>query len=38
MIYFTRYDRGKTITMLNLCYHELMVKIKDHEGKKLLAG
>ena len=29
----TKYDRGKTITMLSLYYHELMRKIKEHKGK-----
>ena len=33
VIYFTRYDYGITITMLNLYYHELMGNIKGHEGK-----
>ena len=35
MIYSSRYDCGKTITMLSLYYHELMRKIKKHEGNVL---
>ena len=31
IIYFTRYDRGKSIRMLRLYYHELMGKIDEHE-------
>ena len=36
VIYSTRYDHHKTITMLSLHYHALMGKIKEHEGKKSL--
>ena len=36
MIYSTRYDRGRTGTMLSLCYHELMGNIQEHGGKKYL--
>ena len=36
MIYSTRYDHRKTITMLSQHYYELMGKIKEHEGKKSL--
>ena len=35
VIYFTRYKRGKIITMLNLHYHELMGKNNEHEGKNI---
>ena len=34
MIYFTRYVHSKSIKILSLCYHELMGKFKEHEGKK----
>ena len=33
VIYFTRYDDGKSI-MLSLYYHELVGKIEKHQGKK----
>ena len=36
VIYVTRYDHGKTITMLSLYYHELMEKIKQLEVKQYL--
>ena len=36
VIYSTRYDHGKTIAMCRLYYHELIGKIKEHEGKKYL--
>ena len=36
MIYFTRYVHRKLIKVLSLHYHELMGKIKEHEGKKYL--
>ena len=36
MICSTRYDRGRTGTMLSLCCHELMGNIQDHGGKKYL--
>ena len=35
-IYFTRYVHRKLIKMLSLHYHEVMGKIKEHEGKKYL--
>ena len=34
-IYFTRYDHGKSIFILNLYYHELMEKIEEYEGKNI---
>ena len=34
-IYFTRYDRGKSIKMVSLYYHKLRGKIENHEGKKI---
>ena len=37
VIYFTRYDCGKSIRMSSLCYHELMKKkIEEDERKKYL--
>ena len=36
VLYTARYDRNKTLTMLNLYYNELMGKIKEHKGKKYL--
>ena len=36
VIYSTRYDRGRTGTMLSLCCHELMGNIQEHGGKKYL--
>ena len=33
--YFTRYAHSKSIKTLSLHYHELMGKIKEHEGKKI---
>ena len=36
VIYSTRYDRGESITKLNLYYHELTAKIEEHQGKKYL--
>ena len=36
MIYSTRYVHSKSIKMLNLYYHELMGKDKEHERKKHL--
>ena len=36
IIYFTRYDRGKSITILSLCYHELIGNMKEHEVKNYL--
>ena len=35
-IYFTRYVHKRSIKMLSLHYHELMGKIEEHEGKKLM--
>ena len=35
VIYFTRYDRCKTITILSLYYHELMGRIREYQGKIL---
>ena len=35
-IYFTRYVHMNAIKMLSLHYHELMGKIKEHEGKKYM--
>ena len=35
VIYFTRYDREKSIKMLRLYYHELMGKIEEHQGKNI---
>ena len=34
-MYSTRYDWDKTIAMLNLYHHELILKIKEHGGKTL---
>ena len=34
IIYFTRYNRGKSLKMLSLDYHEFMGKIEEHEGKR----
>ena len=34
MIYFTRYFHSKSIKKLSVHYHELMKKIKEHEGEK----
>ena len=31
-IYFTRYDRGTSVRMLSLHYHELVEKIEEYEG------
>ena len=36
MIYFTRYVHNKPIKMSILRYHESMLKIGEHEGKKYL--
>ena len=36
MIYFTRYDRVKAVTVLNLYCHKLMGKIKKYEQIKCL--
>ena len=36
MIYFNRYDRGKSVIVLTLYYHKLKGKIEDQEGKKYL--
>ena len=36
VIYSTRYNHDKTIAVLSLYYHELMGKIKEHEGKNYL--
>ena len=36
VIYFTRYDRVKAVTMLNLYCHKLMGKIKKYERRKCL--
>ena len=33
VIYFTRYYRDKSITMLNMYYDELIGKINECEGK-----
>ena len=35
MIYFTRYVHIKSVKKLNLHYHDLMEKIKEHEGKNI---
>ena len=35
-IYFTRYHRFKSITILNLYYDKLIGNIKKYEGKKYL--
>ena len=32
--WFTRYVHSKLVKTLSLYYHELMGKIKEHEGKK----
>ena len=34
VIYFTRYDHGKTIKMLSLYYHKLVGKMEEYERKK----
>ena len=34
-IYFTRYDRGKSIRMASLYYHKLRGKIQKHKEKKI---
>ena len=36
VIYYTRYDNSKSIKMMSLSYHELVGKIKEHEGKNTL--
>ena len=36
MICFTRYVKKRLIKMLSIHYHELIGKIKKHEGKKYL--
>ena len=36
VIYFTIYDYGKLIRMLNLYYHDLVGKIEEYEGQKYL--
>ena len=35
VIYFTRYDREKSIRMLSLYYHELMRKTEEHKEKNI---
>ena len=35
-IYFIRYVHSKSTKMLSLYYHEIMGKVKKHEGKKCL--
>ena len=35
VIYFTRYDYGKSIRILSLYYHELMGKIEEHEESNI---
>ena len=35
VIYFPRYDRGKSIRMLSLSYHEFIGKTEEYEGKIL---
>ena len=35
-IYFSVYDRGKSVRMLSLYYHELMGNIEGHKGNKHL--
>ena len=35
LIYFMGYDRGKTITILSLYYHELMGKFKNIKKKNI---
>ena len=37
-LYFTRYDIGKSITMLSLYYHKSMGKIEEHKRKKVFDG
>ena len=34
VIYFTRYIHKEPVKMLSICYHELMGKTEEHEGKK----
>ena len=34
--YFTRFVQSNSIKILSLHYHELMGKIKEHEGKNYL--
>ena len=34
--YFTRYVKSTSIKMLNLHYYELLGKIEEYEGKKIL--
>ena len=36
VIYFTICVHSKSIKILRLHYHELMGKIKEHEGKKII--
>ena len=36
VIYFARYVQSKLIKVLSLYYHEIMGKVKEHEGKKYL--
>ena len=36
VIYFTICVHSKSIKILSLHYHELMGKIKEHEGKKII--
>ena len=38
MIYFTRYHRDKSITMLNLYYDELIEKTEEYGEKEILDG
>ena len=35
MIYSTRYDRGRTGTILSQYYHELMGNIQEHGEKNI---
>ena len=36
MIYATRFVNTKSRKMLNLHHHELMGKVQEHEGKKMI--
>ena len=37
-INFTRYAHSKSIKIFSLYYHELIRKIKEHEGEKIFDG
>ena len=35
VIYFTRYDQGESMRMLNLYYDKLIGKIEEYKGKNI---